>query len=236
MRVKAAGVNPVEAAAVAGYLASMLEHRFPFIPGVEFSGEVIEPGGGFEPGDEVYGSPDRDWFGEGTWAELLRVAPEQIARKPGKLDHAQASGVPTAGLTALEGIEAAGLEPGATIVIVGATGGVGSYAAQLAAGRGLQVIAVGRGSNAEYARELGAAETIDYAAGDVAQQFLAAHPEGVDAVYDTYSDTAGLVALAPAVKGGGPLISPKGAADADTIGATGRTANRCCVAATRTYC
>jgi NADPH:quinone reductase-like Zn-dependent oxidoreductase len=224
VRVRVAGVNPMDGAVVNGYLADMMEHRFPLIPGGDLSGVVLEApeGSGHAAGDEVYGATVRDYLGEGTWAELVRVAPGHVAPKPASIDHAGAAGIPTAGLTALEAVDTAGLDEGSTLVIVGATGGVGSYATQLAVFRGIRVIAVGNGENAAYARELGAAETIDYTAGDVGEQLLAAHPDGVDALFDTFSDTEGLLKLAPAVREGGVLLSPKAAADPDAVGATGR--------------
>lgn len=219
VRVRAAGVNPFDAAVVNGYLADMLEHRFPLVPGVEFSGEVVQGPEGmpFAPGDNVYGNLDRDFQGAGTWAELVTVVPGNVSPKPGSVDHAAAAGVPTAGLTALEAIEASGLGEGQVLVIVGATGGVGSYATQLAALRGITVVAVARGANAGYARELGAKETIDYTAGDVVEQIRAAHPDGVDGLLDTYSDAEGIAGVSRAVREGGAVISVKGAADADAL-------------------
>ncbi len=225
VRVRAAGVNPVDAGVVNGYLASYGEHRFPLVPGTELSGEVVgaPDGSPFAAGDAVYGAPDRDYWGEGTFAELVRIPPNQVAAKPEALDHAGAANVTVAGLTALEGVEATGLGEGQTLLIVGATGGVGSYVVQLAALKDIRVIAVGRGANEDLARELGAAEFVDYTAGDVTEQVLALHPDGVDAVYDTNSDADGLLKLAGAVKEGGPLVSPKGAAgDGAAIEAAGR--------------
>lgn len=234
VRVRAAGINPFDVAVVNGWLAEFIEHRLPLVPGGELSGEVVEApdGSGFAAGDLVYGSLDRDWQGEGSWAELVRVAPGQVVARPASVDHPGAAGIPTAGLTGLEAVNASGLGEGGTLVVVGATGGTGGYATQLSAAKGIHVIAVSRGQNAEYAKELGAAETIDYTAGDVVEQILAAHPGGVDALFDTFHDTEGLVALANAVKEGGLLISPKGAADADAVAATGRTgvnANRAAI-------
>ncbi|MEX2458903.1 MAG: zinc-binding dehydrogenase, partial [Actinomycetota bacterium] len=144
------------------------------------------------------------------------------AAKPASVDHPGAAGIPTAGLTGLEAVEASGVADGGTLVIVGATGGTGGYAVQLAAARGIRVIAVSRTENVEYAGELGAVEAIDYTAGDLTEQILAAHPGGVDALFDTFHDTEGLVALADAVKEGGALLSPKAAADPDAIAASGR--------------
>jgi len=225
VRVHAAGVNPADAGVVNGYLVDYAEHRFPLVPGVEFSGEVVEApeGSAFGPGDTVYGAPDRDWYGEGTYADLLRIDPANVAPVPASTDHVGAAGITVAGLTALEGVDATGLGEGQTLLIVGATGGVGSYAVQLAALKGIRVIAVSRGENLDLARDLGAADTIDYTKGDVSEQVLSAHPDGVDAVYDTYSDAEGLEKLAGVVKEGGALVSPKGAAaNAEAFEAKGR--------------
>ncbi len=224
VRVRAAGVNPFDAAVVNGFIADMMEHRFPLIPGGDFSGEVVEApdGSPFSPGDAVYGNPDRDFLGQGTWAELATIVPGQVAPKPDSIDHVGASGVTTAGLTALEAVDSMGLDEGQVLVIVGATGGVGSYATQLAALRGITVVAVGRGENADYDRELGATETVDYTAGDVAEQIRAAHSGGVDALFDTNSDADALLALSEVVREGGAVASPKSAADADALQSRGR--------------
>ena len=187
VRVSAAGVNPSDMAIVNGVFAQYgMEHRFPLIPGGDLSGHVVEApkDAALGSGNEVFGAVGGTVFGEGSWAELVAVGVGDVAVKPSSLDHVAASGVATGGLTALNALEAAGLDEGAVLLLVGATGGVGSYATQLAALRGILVIAVSRGENAPYARELGAAETIDYTRGDLLDLVRASHLEGVDALID----------------------------------------------------
>ena len=92
------------------------------------------------------------------------------------------------GLTAMDLVNAVDLEEGETVLIVGATGGVGSYAIQLAARRDARVIATARRENEMFARELGAAQTIDHASEDLVESVRAAYPDGIDAVIDVISE------------------------------------------------
>jgi NADPH:quinone reductase-like Zn-dependent oxidoreductase len=230
IRVKAAGVNPFDAAVVNGYIADFMEHRFPVVPGAEVSGEVVQApeGSGFAPGDEVYGAVTKPFIGEGSWAELVTTPASELAKKPASLSHEDAAGVTIAGLTALEAVEAAGLKEGDTLVIVGATGGVGGYATQLAAARGIEVVAVSRGENADYAKELGAAKTVDYTQGDLVEQIRALYPDGVAGLLDTFNDAEGVSKLAGVVRTGGAVVTPKHAAgeDLEARGLRGVNANR----------
>ncbi len=225
VRVSAAGVNPSDVAIVIGALAQYgMEHRFPLIPGGDLSGHVAEApeDGSLGAGDEVFGAVGGMVFGEGSWAELVAVAVDDVAIKPPSLDHVAASGVATAGLTALNALEGAGLNEGAVLLLVGATGGVGSYATQLAALRGIHVIAVSRGENAPYARELGAAETIDYTQGDLLDLVRAAHPDGVDALIDLTNDEETVQRLSEIVRKEGAVVSARGAVNVDAVEKQGK--------------
>jgi len=224
VRVRAGGVNPADWAMVMGMMKQYAEHRFPLIPGIDLSGEVVEAPGdvALAAGDDVYGAVGKPYYGEGSWAELVAVAVGDVAVKPAALDHVAASGVPLAGLTALQAVEAADVVEGGRLLVVGATGGVGSYAVQIAAIRGAQVVAVSRGENAAYARELGAAETIDYTQGDLADRVRAAHPDGVDALIDLASDGDAVLRLAEVVREGGAVVSARGAANPETLESRGR--------------
>ena len=227
VRVSAAGVNPSDWAIVTGVLAQYgMEHRFPLIPGGDLSGHVAgaPEDGTLDAGDEVFGAVGGMVFGEGSWAELVAVAVDDVAIKPPSLDHVSASGVATAGLTALNALEGAGLDEGAVLLVVGATGGVGSYAVQLAALRGIRVIAVSRGENAPYARELGAAETIDYTQGDLLDLVRAAHPDGVDALIDLTNDEETIQRLSQIVRKGGAVVSARGAVNVDAVEKQGKRA------------
>jgi NADPH2:quinone reductase len=224
VRVRAAGVNPADWAMVNGVFAQYgVDHHFPLIPGSDLSGEVAEaPGGGPKLGEQVFGGVSKAVMGEGSWAELVVVGTEDVAVKPASLDHVDAGCVATAGLTALEAVEAAGLDEGGVLLLVGATGGVGSYTTQLATLRGLRVVAVSRGHNAVYAKDLGAAETLDYTQGDLVELVRDAHPDGVDAVIDLASDHERVRRLSEIVRPGGAVVSARGAADPDALERQGK--------------
>jgi NADPH2:quinone reductase len=223
IRVAAAGLNPFDNAVIQGFLKDQMEHRFPLVPGADASGTVEALGegvAGWSIGDEAFGSVGKMYLGEGTLAEFATMSVGTIARKPASVDHADAAAVPVAGVTALTMVEAASLSDGDVVVAVGATGGVGSYLVQLAAMRGARVLAVSSAANAGYARRLGAAEVIDYAAGDVVEAVRSLAPDGVDVVAEMHGgdDTARLAEL---VRRGGHVVSAVGGADEDTLKARG---------------
>lgn len=220
VRVRAAGVNAMDPILTAGLYKEMMEHRLPLIPGLDFSGTVEAVGSGVESlsfGDDVFGRSTKPYFGEGTFAEFAAVPSGGVARKPASLSHTAAAALPLAGSAAIALVDAVDLRSGTTVVIVGAAGGVGSYATQLAARTGARVIAVTRSDHADHVRNLGAADVIDYAAGDVAEQIRALAPDGVDAIIDLHSDRAALLGLAATAKRGGRIVSPLNAVDADAL-------------------
>src|SRR5918997_635653 len=191
VRVQASSVNPVDGAIAAGMLKDMVEHEFPVVLGRDFSGVVEQAGedvGGISEGDEVFGfvpglSPK---VHAGTWAELITV-PESIAtRKPENIDAASAGAAPHAAITALSALDALGVSEGDTILVVGANGGVGSFAVQLAADAGATVIAPALPADEEYLRELGVSEVLDRDA-DVAALVHERYPEGIEALLDLVS-------------------------------------------------
>lgn len=209
--VHAAGVNVMDPFYVAGVMKEHMEHRFPLIPGIDFAGVVERTGAGvdrFAAGDEVYGVSAKPFVGAGTFAEFVAVGADNVAPKPESLDYAQAAAVPHVGLTALAAIEAADPQPGHVVVVIGATGGVGSFVTQLAAARGATVVAVSAGSGAAQAREYGAAETMDYGAGDVGAALRARYPQGVDTVISTYGDIGVVTGVARSLRPHGLVISP----------------------------
>ena len=114
-------------------------------------------------------------------------------------------------------VDAAALWEGATVLIVGATGGVGSYAVQLAAGRGARVIATARRENEAFVRELGATETIDHTREYLVEAVRAAHPDGIEAIIDMVSDPEALSRMAGLVKEGGRIASSVYAADVESL-------------------
>ena len=184
VRVHAAGVNPVDMAIRHGYLAGFFPHRFPIVPGWDVAG-VVEAAGpaitAFAPGDEVYGYVRRDDVQWGTTAELVPAPQRCLARKPSSLSHAEAAGVPLAGMTAYQALtEALEVGEGDRVLVHRAAGGVGFFAVQIAVALGAHVIGTASPRNHGFLRDAGAAEVLDYAAGPISEQLS----EPVDAVLD----------------------------------------------------
>jgi len=132
--------------------------------GADVAGRVVAVGGGvteFQPGDAVYG--DLAACGFGGFAEYVCARAEALAPKPASLSFPQAAAVPMAAVTALQGLRAAGpVEAGERVLIHGASGGVGTFAVQLAKSMGAHVTAVCSARHVEQARALGAEHVIDY--------------------------------------------------------------------------
>jgi NADPH:quinone reductase-like Zn-dependent oxidoreductase len=224
VRVKAAGVNVFDAWVVGGAMKDAMEHRFPLIPGVEASGTVESLGSGvtgFQEGDDIYGVSVKPFLGEGTFADLATFTSDGISAKPDSVDFVGAAALPHTALTALTAIDEIDPQGGQIVLIVGATGGVGSFVTQLAAGRGATVVAVAGADRADYARELGASETIDYAEGDLLEQVRSAHPDGIDALVDLYGDASGLARVTEVVRPGGVVLSTSGATDPELLAQRG---------------
>jgi NADPH:quinone reductase-like Zn-dependent oxidoreductase len=132
--------------------------KFP-VPGGDLAGTVERVGSSvtaFTPGDEVYG------FGHGAFAEHIAVPQTSLARKPGNLSFEQAAAVPLAAVTALQCLRAGGIAPGQHVLIVGASGGVGTFAVQIARHLGAQVTGVCSTRHTDLVRSLGAGQVIDY--------------------------------------------------------------------------
>lgn len=216
VRVLASSVNPVDAAIAAGMLREVAEHRFPVILGRDYAGVVEQVGSGvtaFGAGDPVYGFlPYADpAVQRGTWCELIAVAQDgPIAPQPARLDTAAAGAVPLAGVTALACLDALHLGDGDTLLVIGASGGVGSLAVALAARAGVPVLATGRGDDVDYLRDLGAEEVVDRD-GDITEEVRPHHE--VTALIDLVSGTPeALQANAAVLSDGGRAVSPLGAA------------------------
>src|SRR5205809_2677405 len=166
VRVRAASVNPVDWKVREGELTATHGHELPLIPGWDVSGVVEASGPGatqWKPGDEVYGLPPCDRGG--SYPEFIVVRGTELARKPESLDHIQAAAIPLAALTAWQALfDAAKLGRGQTVLIHAAAGGVGHFAVQLAKSKGARVLGTASARNAQFLRELGADEVIDYTA------------------------------------------------------------------------
>jgi NADPH:quinone reductase-like Zn-dependent oxidoreductase len=225
VRLRAAGLNPVDWKIASGALKDA-EHRFPLILGVDGAGVVEDVGEDvtmFRPGDQVYGKFHRLSQGLGSYAEYGLVAEnEPIAAMPNGMIFTQAAAVPTSTMTAFNMVEDARVDSGQVVLIVGATGGVGQAAVQLAANRGADIIATAAADAVAAITRLGAKETVDHRSGTpVEEQVLAAHPDGIDAIIDVVSDRTALGRLARLVRPGGTVITSVGAADSDAMAAHG---------------
>lgn len=164
IRAHAAGVNPVDAFVRAGYMAEYINHSLPLIMGWDVSGVVDQAGSSvtnLKVGDAVYARADV--ARNGAYGEYVVVHASDVALKPQSLDYIQAGGTPHAALSAWQSlIETAGLSAGQTVLIHGASGGVGSFAVQLAKLRDAHVIGTASERNLDFLRQLGADEVIDY--------------------------------------------------------------------------
>jgi NADPH:quinone reductase-like Zn-dependent oxidoreductase len=226
VRVEAASINPADLGMLAGAYKDFMEHRFPLIPGLDLGGTVDAVGPGVEGlrvGDAVFGVHGKMVVGAGTLAEYSIASVVTIARRPSEIDAPFGTALSLAGVSALQMIEAAGLGAGDPVLVIGATGGIGSIALQLAAAAGARPIAVTRAVNHEYARGLGASEAIDYETRDVFEVVRAAHPAGVAAVFDMVGDKEANARLAELVRPGGLFASMVGGADAEALAARGIT-------------
>ncbi len=183
--VRGAGVNPVDLAIRAGRLDGGFDVHFPLVPGWDVAGVVEDVGTAvteYRPGDAVYGYLRMDHIEHGTYAQRVAAPVRCIAPKPRSVGFLEAAGVPLAGLTARQVVEELAVGPGDTVLVHGASGGVGTFAIQLANLRGARVIGTASVVNHEYLRSLGA-EPICYGFGLV-EAVRTYAPEGVDAVID----------------------------------------------------
>jgi NADPH:quinone reductase-like Zn-dependent oxidoreductase len=213
IRVRYAGVNPLDYKLLQ-WLAE--NSKYPFVMGVDFAGVVERAPAGqqdFRVGDRVFGMArthgayaDYTAIDRGTNTEPLALIPEGVGDE-------LAAALPIPAITALGSLDLLGVSRGQRLVVMGATGGVGGYAVQMARSRGAHVIATVRGDPDE-ARRLGAEEVYDTAAGEVTAALRASHPDGVDAVLDLVNDSKAIGRDAEILKPGGSLVSTLFAADA----------------------
>ncbi len=214
VRVRASSVNGFDAFVASGMARTVMEHRYPVVIGKDYAGVIETVGEGvmrFSVGDEVAGIvPPEPSLSRGSYAEFLAVPAEgYIEPTPASLDVERAASVGLAALTALVSVNAIDPSEENTVLIAGATGGVGAYAVQLAAARGATVIATGMREDEAWMRELGAAEVVDYS-GDVPAAVRDAHPDGVDAVIVAVQLGGAFGPTADLVKAGGKLATMVG--------------------------
>src|SRR5918995_7487574 len=130
VRVRAASVNGFDLAVANGFLKGMMEHRFPVVLGKDFAGTVDSVGAGvtgYAPGDRVFGVVTKEFLGDGSFGEFV-VVPVSVGltKLPESVDFTEAAALGLAGTAAIAAIDAAGAEAGKTILVAGATGGVGN--------------------------------------------------------------------------------------------------------------
>jgi NADPH:quinone reductase-like Zn-dependent oxidoreductase len=198
VRVVTAALNPGEARIREGEFAAQWPAHFPEGQGNDFAGIVAEIGdgtSGFAVGDGVIGFAPR-----AAHADFVVVVGDSLAAKPAELSWAEAACIAGVGSTAWAGVEAVDPQPGETVVVSAAAGGVGVVAAQLARLRGARVIGTSGVANFDLLRSLGV-QPVLYGPGLGARLTVAA-PAGVDAYIDTFGDGNVEIALAAGVAPG----------------------------------
>ncbi|MTI20957.1 NADP-dependent oxidoreductase [Fulvivirga sp. RKSG066] len=210
VKIKASGINPVDAKLSHGYMSDMIPHEFPIVLGWDMAGVVEECGHAartFRKGEEVYAYARRPKLQHGTLAEYIVLPESYLSKKPVNINFEEASAIPLAGLTAYQSIFDAGdLGTDETILILGASGGVGTFAVQLAKYKGSKVIAVASKSNHDYLKELGADHCIDYKEQNVAEEVKKLTDGGVELAFDAVGGDTTKVG-ADCLKENGRLVS-----------------------------
>ena len=168
VQVHAAGVNPLDSKIAHGEFKLILPYRLPLILGNDFAGVVVRVGSRvrrFEPGDEVYARPDADRIG--AFAQFIAIREDSLAIKPKDLTMEEAASIPLVGLTAWQAlIEKANLKQGQKVLIHAGSGGVGTFAIQLAKHVGAIVATTTSAANLDWVKGLGADIVIDYTKDD----------------------------------------------------------------------
>ncbi|MDB5026733.1 MAG: zinc-binding dehydrogenase, partial [Candidatus Eremiobacteraeota bacterium] len=222
IRVDTAGVGPWDAKARRGEWADGSE-RFPMVLGADGSGTIAAAGDdvrGLSVGDAVYGYAFGDAKG-GFYAEYVALSAEHVAPMPASLDFREAGAIGVTGITALAGIDdALALRAGQTVLIHGASGGVGTLAIQFAQRRGARVIATANGGDGrELLHKLGIEDALDLHHDDVLTSVRRVAPEGVDALL-ALAVGPWLERCIAAVRGGGTIAYPNGVVIPDGVAAT----------------
>jgi NADPH:quinone reductase len=225
IRLLAAGVNPMDAKLASG------EWRpapvvFPMVLGVDGAGVVEVVGEGttrFFPGDEVYGQLFISPIGAfGTYAEYVAVTAEApLARVPDGMDLVLAAGAPTAGGTGLSLVELVEPLEDQVVLIVGAAGGVGTFATQFAVNDGARVIANIRAAAESRMKSYGVTQTIVRSEVTVIDAVRQSHPDGIDVLIDLVSDANTFASNAGLVRPGGTAITTQYVADLAALQASG---------------
>jgi NADPH:quinone reductase-like Zn-dependent oxidoreductase len=222
VKIKAAGVNPVDWKIREGYIKDLFPYEFPIILGWDAAGIVEQAGSKvtlFKEGDEIFAYCRKPSVHGGAYAEYIVLEAEHAAIKPKNISFAEAASIPLAALTAYQSLfDAAKVNEGETVLIHAAAGGVGGFGVQLAKDRGAVVWATASGGNQEYVRNLGASQVVDYTQEDFRKAVRSQIPDGVDVVFDCLGGEV-LQKSAEIVKEGGRLVTivddPAGLARSD---------------------
>src|SRR5665811_994180 len=164
IRVRRAGVNPVDWKVMSGGLDGLMDVVFPVVPGWDVAGTVETVGidtPEFEVGDEVVAYARKDVVHGGTFAELVTMSVRGVAHKSAALSWDEAGGLPLAGLTALQTLDRLVVSASDAVLVHGGAGGVGALAVQIARARGARVIATASPTNHEFLSDLGATPVAD---------------------------------------------------------------------------
>jgi NADPH:quinone reductase len=208
VHVQASSVNGFDLAVASGMIKDLMPHAFPLVLGRDFAGVVEAVGpdvSHFGVGDMVFGMVLKPMLQDGAFGEYITVQETfGVTKVPDGLDVSLAGALALAGVAGLMCVDAVAPQAGETVLISGATGGVGAYAMQLVRSRGAEVIATAKpGQEEAFVHELGATQTVDYGA-DVTDGVRALRPDGVDAVIHLAGDARRLV---DALKPGGRYAS-----------------------------
>lgn len=207
VRVRYAGVNPVDWKIREGYLEKLFPHAFPLIPGWDMSG-VIEAVDNsiteFKPGDKVYSHIQPKPIQYGTYAEYVSADASAVSRMPSNLDFAEAASIPLTMLTAWQAlVEIAKLRKGENILVCAGAGGVGGFAIQIAKYIGANILTTASACNHDYVQALGASIAIDYNTEDINEAVYRHVNNGVDLVFDCTGVTSVEENISCVRKGGG---------------------------------
>lgn len=184
IKVRASSVNPIDWKLRQGMLKVLSGNNFPLILGFDVAGEVVKAGANvkqFQPGDAVYGCLNS--LPGGAYAEYVSAAESLLCAKPNNATYEEAAAIPLAAMTALQALRDLGkMKAGQAILINGASGGVGTFAVQIAKNEGASVTAVCSSQNIELVRGLGADRVIDYT-----QEDFTKNGEKYDIIFDAVS-------------------------------------------------
>lgn len=215
VRIAAASINPADVRLPSGDFRDVVSLAFPHVPGNDFAGTVGEVGEGvstYQPGDEIFGQAvpralramagtTRPSLSTGSLAEyaVFEADTSFLAHRPAGLGIEQAAALPTVGLTARALMATAKVQPGETVLVVGATGGVGTAVIPLLAGAKARVIATATDADSGILQALGADMTIGYAESE--------YPSGVDLAFNLTLPGDHLAGVANAIRPGGRLLT-----------------------------